>query len=184
MIELPPRTDSAFDRSPPDRASDCAPGRAAGRAPDRANVMVQPPVLLILVVTVGYGLDFFMPLTFLPAGFPAAWVGGGVWLVGFALAGLAIAQFRSTGVEEQVHTPTAEIVDSGLFAFSRNPIYVGTCIAIVGVAIVYNMLWILAMLVPFYFVIRYGVVAREEEYLERMFGDAYLDYKTRVRRWI
>ncbi len=172
MIELPPRTDSALDRSPPDRAPDCA------------NVVVQPPVLLILLVATGYGLDFLMPLTFLPAGFPAAWVGGAVWLAGFALAGLAIAQFRRRGIEEQAHTPTAEIVDSGVFAFSRNPIYVGTCIAIVGVAIIYDMLWIMAMLVPFYFVIRYGVVAREEAYLERKFGDAYRDYKTRVRRWI
>ena len=180
MMELPPRTDRASDRYPPDHA----PGRAPDRAPDHANVLVQPPVLLILVVAAGYGLDFLLPMTFLPAGFPAAWVGGGVWLAGFVFAGLAIAQFRRTGIEEQTHTPTAEIVDTGVFAFSRNPIYVGACIGIVGIAIVYDMFWILAMLVPFYFVIRYGVVAREEAYLERKFGNAYLDYKTRVRRWI
>jgi len=45
-------------------------------------------------------------------------------------------------------------------------------------------LWILATLVLFYLVIRYGVVAREEDYLERKFGDVYLGYKSRVRRWL
>ncbi len=111
----------------------------------------------------------------------ALWPG---WLAGLVLAALAIAQFRRAGVDERTNTPTAEIVDTGLFAFSRNPIYVGAFIATVGVAVIYNMLWILATLIPFYLVIRYGVVAREEAYLERRFGDAYLAYKARVRRWI
>jgi protein-S-isoprenylcysteine O-methyltransferase Ste14 len=52
-----------------------------------------------------------------------------------------------------------------------------------GVAIAFDDLWVLAMLVPFYLVIRYGVVAREEAYLERKFGAVYLAYKSRVRRW-
>lgn len=168
MTESPPRPDSAPSHS----------------RPDHANVVVQPPVLFILLVAVGCGLDFFLPLTFLPAGFPAVWVGGGAWLVGFVFAGLAIAQFRRRGIEELTHTPTAEIVDTGVFALSRNPIYVGAHIGILGIAVIYDMLWILAMMIPFYLVIRYGVVAREEAYLERKFGDAYRDYKSRVRRWV
>ena len=64
-----------------------------------------------------------------------------------------------------------------------NPIYVEAHIGTVGVAIALDSLWISATLVPFYFVIRYGVVAREEAYLERKLGDAYLAYKARVRRW-
>jgi len=68
-------------------------------------------------------------------------------------------------------------------SLARNPIYVGAHIGTVGVAIALDSLWISATLVPFYFVIRYGVVAREEAYLERKLGDAYLAYKARVRRW-
>jgi protein-S-isoprenylcysteine O-methyltransferase Ste14 len=52
-----------------------------------------------------------------------------------------------------------------------------------GIAIGFDNLWVLAMLVPFYLVIRYGVVAREEAYLERKFGDVYLGYKSPFRRW-
>ena len=151
---------------------------------DNANVVVRPPVLWILLVAAGIGLDYLFPLPFMPEGFPEPWVGGGIWLAGFALAVIAIRQFRRAGTEVQTHTPTAMIVDAGVFAFSRNPIYLGAHIGTVGVAIAFNSLWILSTLAPFYLVIRYGVVAREEAYLERKFGDAYLAYKARVRRWL
>ncbi len=168
MTQDSPRQDNAVDQS----------------SSDHANVVVPPPVLWVLLVAAGIGLDFLVPLPFMPAGFPAAWVGSGVWLAGFALAALAIWQFRRAGTEVQTHTPTAAIVDTGVFAFSRNPIYVGAHIGTVGVAIALDTLWILFTLVPFYLVIRYGVVAREEGYLERKFGDTYLAYKARVRRWL
>ena len=70
----------------------------------RALVLIGAVVLL---VAAGYGLDRWLALPFLPAGFPAAWVGGGVWLAGFVLAVLAIAQFRRAGTDLQTHTPTA-----------------------------------------------------------------------------
>ena len=57
-------------------------------------------------------------------------------------------------------------------------------LGLIGLAIGFDSLWILAMLVPFFVVIRYGVVAREEAYLERKFSAVYLGYKSRVRRWL
>jgi protein-S-isoprenylcysteine O-methyltransferase Ste14 len=55
---------------------------------------------------------------------------------------------------------------------------------LIGLAIALNTAWLLVALVPFYFVIRFGVVAREEAYLERKFGDTYARCKSRIRRWI
>ena len=72
----------------------------------------------------------------------------------------------------------------GPYRFTRNPIYLGMVLGQIGVAVAFDSLWILATLVVFYLVIRYGVVAREEAYLERKFGDVYLGYKSRVRRWL
>jgi protein-S-isoprenylcysteine O-methyltransferase Ste14 len=152
--------------------------------PDHANVVMQPPIVWVVLVAGGYGLDLLLPLPFLPLAFPTLWVGVAVWLTGAVLAGIAIAQFRRAGTDVQTHTPTDCIVDTGVFARSRNPIYVGAHIGVVGAAIALDSLWILAALVPFYFVIRYGVVAREEAYLERKFGPPYLAYKAWVRRWI
>jgi len=57
-------------------------------------------------------------------------------------------------------------------------------LGLIGLAIAFDSLWIVVTLVPFYLVIRYGVVAREEAYLERKFGDVYHGYKSRVRRWL
>ena len=151
---------------------------------DHANIQVHPPVLWVILVAIGYGLDYLVPLPFLPVALPAVWVGVAVWLAGFALAVIAIVQFRRAGTDVRVQTPTTQIVDTGVFARSRNPIYVGAHIGLVGVAIALDSLWILAALAPFFLVIRYAVVAREEAYLERKFGDTYLAYKAKVRRWV
>ena len=96
----------------------------------------------------------------------------------------AFVSFRKAGTNVQTSEPTTAVVERGPYGFSRNPIYSGMFLALTGLSIGFNSLWVLAMLVPFYLVIRYGVVAREEAYLERKFGKVYLDYKARVRRWV
>jgi protein-S-isoprenylcysteine O-methyltransferase Ste14 len=80
--------------------------------------------------------------------------------------------------------PTTTIVDTGPYHSSRNPIYLGMVLGLIGLAIGFNSPWLLLTLVPFALVIRYGVVAREEAYLERKFGDVYRRYCARVRRWL
>ncbi|URK89329.1 isoprenylcysteine carboxylmethyltransferase family protein (plasmid) [Rhizobium sp. RCAM05350] len=76
------------------------------------------------------------------------------------------------------------MVEEGPYGFTRNPIYIGMFLGLIGLAVAFDSLWLIVLLVPFYLVIRYGVVAREEAYLERKFGDVYLAYKARVRRWL
>jgi protein-S-isoprenylcysteine O-methyltransferase Ste14 len=80
--------------------------------------------------------------------------------------------------------PTTAIVERGPYRFTRNPIYMGMFGGLIGLGIAFDNLWLPLMLVPFALVIRYGVVAREEAYLERKFGDAYRQYRARVRRWV
>ena len=80
--------------------------------------------------------------------------------------------------------PSSRIVTAGPYRFTRNPIYAGMFLLLIGLAVAFDSLWLLVALAVFYPVIRYGVVAREERYLERKFGGAYLDYKAKVRRWV
>lgn len=68
--------------------------------------------------------------------------------------------------------------------WTRNPIYLGMFLVFIGIGVAAQSLWILTLTLPLAIIIRYGVVAREEAYLERRFGGAYRDYKTRVRRWL
>ena len=80
--------------------------------------------------------------------------------------------------------PVRALVTTGIHGWSRNPIYVGMFLIYGGIAITAASTWLLALALPLAIVIRYGVVAREEAYLERRFGSAYRDYKARVRRWV
>ncbi len=105
-------------------------------------------------------------------------------VVALALFAWAIATIMRAGSNVPTNRPTISIVDTGPYRFTRNPIYLGMMLALVGLAIAFDSLWPLVTLVPFALVIRYGVVAREEAYLERKFGEVYRRYRARVRRWL
>jgi protein-S-isoprenylcysteine O-methyltransferase Ste14 len=151
---------------------------------DTANAIVRPPIALALAIVVGLALDWLYPLPWFPVNLPNGWIGAAIFALGFALACWAIIAFRSAGTAVQGTEPTTAIVEDGPYRFSRNPIYFGMFVGLAGVAVGFNTLWVLFALVLFYFIVRNGVVAREEAYLERKFGGAYLNYKSRVRRWL
>jgi protein-S-isoprenylcysteine O-methyltransferase Ste14 len=83
-----------------------------------------------------------------------------------------------------VRKPTTSIVSTGPYRFTRNPIYLSMTLLAVGIAVLANTIWILVMLAPVLFVMQFLVIAREESYLTRKFGEEYLRYKSKVRRWI
>jgi len=151
---------------------------------DSSNAVVRPPIAWALAFVAGLGADWLYPLRFIPVSIPGAWLGSAVFAVGFALAIWAIVAIRKAGTRVETNKPTTTIVANGPYRFTRNPIYVGMLLGQAGLAVGFDSLWILATLVPFYLVIRYGVIAREEAYLERKFGELYVSYKSRVRRWL
>jgi protein-S-isoprenylcysteine O-methyltransferase Ste14 len=110
----------------------------------------------------------------------AGWVGGMVFVVALALFAWAIATITRAGSNVPTSMPTTSIVETGPYRFTRNPIYLSMFLGLVGLAMAFDSLWLLVMLVPFSLIIRYGVVAREEAYLERKFGDAYRQYRARA----
>lgn len=79
---------------------------------------------------------------------------------------------------------TTAIVTDGLFRFSRNPIYVSDLLLYVGLSLALNTWWALALTPVLVLIMNVGVIAREEAYLERKFGNEYLRYKQQVRRWL
>jgi len=151
---------------------------------DTSNAMVRPPIAWILALAAGVAAAWLYPLRFVLASVPGVWVGGAIFAIALALAIWAIVTIRQAGTQVETYKPTTAIVANGPYRFTRNPIYLAMVLGLIGLAIAFDSLWILATLVLFYLVIRYGVVAREEAYLERKFGDVYLGYKSRVRRWL
>jgi protein-S-isoprenylcysteine O-methyltransferase Ste14 len=138
----------------------------------------------MLAVTAGFALNWLMPLPFVPAAMFAGWVGGAVFILAFALFAWAIITITRAGSNVPTNMPATSIVDTGPYRFTRNPIYLGMMLGLIGLAIAFDSAWLLVTLVLFFLVIRYGVVAREEVYLERKFGEVYRGYRARVRRWL
>src|SRR5215467_3394371 len=151
---------------------------------DTAQVVIRPPLAWALAVIAALALNWLARLPFLPADLPAGWLGGMVFVLSLALFAWAIVTITRVGSNVPTNRPTTTIVESVPYRFTRNPIYLGMFLGLIGLAIAFDNLWLLMMLVPFALVIRYGVVAREETYLERKFGDVYRRYHTRVRRWL
>jgi protein-S-isoprenylcysteine O-methyltransferase Ste14 len=151
---------------------------------DTAHVIIHPPIAWGLAVIVGLALNRLVPLPFLPAGLPVGWLGAMAFALALALGIYSVVTIVRAGSNVPTNRPTTTIVESGPYRFTRNPIYLGMFLGQIGLAIALDNLWLLMMLVPFALVIRYGVVAREEAYLGRKFGDVYRGYCSRVRRWL
>ncbi len=151
---------------------------------DTAQVMIRPPLAWGLAVIAGLALNWLLPMPFLPVDLPAGWLGAMVFAFALALFAWAIVTMTRAGSNVPTNRPTTTIVEQGPYRFTRNPIYLGMFLGLTSLSIAFNNLWLLIMLAPFALVIRYGVVAREEAYLERKFGDGYRHYRSRVRRWL
>jgi protein-S-isoprenylcysteine O-methyltransferase Ste14 len=156
-----------------------------------AGVIARPPLLFLAGLVLGFVSDHLLPL---PMPFPvsrtglahwiSATIAGSLILIGIAVFAAGIRNFASAATPVQGTKPTRALVTTGIHGWSRNPIYLGILLVYGGIGIVVRSPWILIFALPLAITIRYGVVAREEAYLERRFGDAYRDYKARVRRWL
>ena len=82
------------------------------------------------------------------------------------------------------YKPVKHIATEGPFRYTRNPGYLSMAMIYTGIASLANALWAILLLPGALLVIQRGVIEREERYLERKFGEEYLRYKARVRRWI
>ncbi len=152
--------------------------------PDTANVVVRPPIGWVLALLAGWVLDRLIPLPFIPTAVPTGWLGTIAFALSVALGVWAFTTMTRAGSHVPTNLPTTTVVDTGPYRFTRNPIYLGMVLGLISEAIGLKSLWPLLTLVPFALVIRYGVIAREEAYLERKFGDTYRRYRARVRRWL
>jgi protein-S-isoprenylcysteine O-methyltransferase Ste14 len=155
----------------------------SAREPDTAGVVARPPLLFFGSLLAGLGLHWAWPLRLLPGGTHPGW--GGVLVAGaIGLFVLSVRALRVAGTGIQTCQPTTSLVERGPYRVSRNPIYLAFAVLQVGVAVLVNSAWIVGTLIPALAVVRYGVIGREEAYLERNFGESYRRYRAAVRRWL
>lgn len=163
---------------------DLAGQRADG--PETAGAIGRPILFFPGAILIGLALDRLLPLPFaIPEGNGVPWiVAGSLILVGLLLFTAGVRNFSRAETPLPTNQPARVLVTTGIYRWTRNPIYLGFFLAYAGIGVAAFSPWILILLLPLVVTIRYGVIAREETYLERRFGDAYRDYKARVRRWL
>ena len=151
--------------------------------PDNAGVIALPPLIYGVAFVFGLAVHFVFPTHFLPQK-PALGLGTLFIVVSIAVMLSAIRAFHRAKTTHDVRKPSTAIVTEGPLRFTRNPIYLSMTLLYLGLASLINSLWILLLGLPLVVVIQWGVINREERYLERKFGEEYRRYKTQVRRWI
>ena len=171
----------------PGSTAHAAASAATGAAPDHPGVIARPPRIAYLFLAIGAILGWLWPLPLLPAGSPAALRfggGGGLVALGLVVMTLAVRAFRDAGTNVETPKPAIALVTGGIYARSRNPMYVALALLFAGIGVLADSGWLALLLVPYVAVLRIGVIAREERYLERKFGAPYRAYRAHVRRWL
>ena len=153
---------------------------------ETAGVIARPPLLFLGSLLLGLSADRLAPLMLaVPGADPIRWtVGACLILIGVALMAASIRNFSRAATPVPTNQPARALVTTGVHGWTRNPIYLGMFLIYGGIGVAAHSAWAFVLALPLAILIRYGVIAREEIYLERRFGDAYLDYKRRVRRWL
>ncbi|HWY71716.1 MAG TPA: isoprenylcysteine carboxylmethyltransferase family protein [Terriglobales bacterium] len=160
------------------------PGGGSG-TPDVAGVIALPPLIFLGFLAAAAVLEAVVPLPPLAAhAFPSYLAGAALAAGGFVMIAMGMRRFVAAGTNIPPTLPTTALVVDGIYRRTRNPLYLGTTLVYLGLGVAAGSLWAIGLVVPLIWVINVGVVAREERYLERKFGDAYRAYKARVRRWI
>ncbi|AYG94348.1 isoprenylcysteine carboxylmethyltransferase family protein [Brevundimonas naejangsanensis] len=152
---------------------------------DTPGVIAPPPLIYLAFLLAGFGIG---RLIHEPSfGLAVDWRRGLAFVLvigGLLLDGIAAGTFRRLGTPPEPWKPTTALATGGLYAVSRNPIYLGFAITYAGFAVAMDSPVALALLFPCLIVIDRFVIAREERYLAARFGAAYAAYKGKVRRWL
>jgi protein-S-isoprenylcysteine O-methyltransferase Ste14 len=155
---------------------------------DALGLGVPPPVVYLGPLILGLLLNRKMSIPFLPRGLTRIvglpLIGGGVLLGGWTYRTMRRADTPITGEPFVPGKPTSSLVTDGPFRYTRNPGYLAGAMVYAGVASLANALWVFLLLPVVLLTMQRTAIEREERYLEGKFGEEYLRYKVRVRRWI
>lgn len=150
---------------------------------DGAAVRFPPPVVYVLAILAGIGLQALLPLRAEPGRSVRLVLAVFALVLGVALMAGAIRLFRKTGQDPKPWVETPEIIRDGVYRFTRNPMYVSLALLQIALGLGVGNVWIV-LLAPMSCTVVYFIAIRPEEaYLATKFGDGYLDYKRSVRRW-
>lgn len=153
---------------------------------DTPGVIAPPPLIFLSGLVLGWMVHRLYPVYLLPPEYLNISRISGVFLIISGLAAIITAKVRMQRAKTNIEPwkPTTAIITDGIYSYTRNPVYIAMVVIFLGVELIFNSLWFAPFLVLVLLAVHYGVILREERYLENKFGEEYLSYKRSVRRWI
>lgn len=137
-----------------------------------------------LVVSLMLGFLVPLPLSRWVARPISILAGSLVFLAGTVIVILTRKQFNRSGQPTDPGSPTTRLITTGIFSWSRNPLYLGGVVCLLGLALMINSLWLVIFLNLGIAAAHFILILPEERYLAAKFGDEYRDYARRVDRWV
>lgn len=151
---------------------------------DHAQIVLNPFLVYFLLASVAILLQRLFPLPAILTGQGSRIAVAVVMLINLIIGLAAARGMLAARTSLNPHRPTTALVLSGPFRFTRNPLYLGLTVFYAGLMLVFELTWGLLLLPVVVWLVTIWVIVPEEKYLEQKFGAAYLDYKSKVRRWI
>jgi protein-S-isoprenylcysteine O-methyltransferase Ste14 len=157
----------------------------AQKQEDRPNTnrRIHPPLVALFCIVVALILGRFVTI---PLATPqiVTNIGFALTFIGFLLGVGALIEFRKARTTLDPHSSVNNLVMSGVYRFTRNPIYLGFLFMVIGLPLNYGYYWGIVIAPIFVILINRLVIKKEEAYLEKKFKEQYTSYRSRVRRWL
>jgi protein-S-isoprenylcysteine O-methyltransferase Ste14 len=153
------------------------------KSKDNAGVKLPPPLVFLSITLVGFLIEYLSPLSM---GVSSTYQFLGILLIFICFVSIVMISkiFKKRETAIKPWESTTNIISTGPYKYSRNPIYVLLCGLPIGLGIYFNSYWVLFAFIPALLLVYLSAVKREEKYLESKFGQEYLAYKGKVRRWL
>jgi protein-S-isoprenylcysteine O-methyltransferase Ste14 len=153
---------------------------------ERPNAVPWPPLIYSAALLIAWALERWDRFVWLDAKLAQVphWVGLGIFAVGVALDLWALWVLRRNSTTVLPNARSAKLVQTGPYRFSRNPIYLGNTLAMIGLGLALRWGWLLFLVPVTVTAIVWLAISREERHLEVRFGSAWKDYASKVRRWL
>lgn len=153
---------------------------------DRPDIIGPPPLAFLIALVAIWPLDQWLPIGILPD-----WP----WWPGMALGALIVVfavytnisgfrAFQRAATPVNPYKPAMTVVRDGAFRYTRNPMYLGMILFVLGLGLMFSTLWGLLLSAILWAVLHYGVVLREERYMAARFKDDYVRLLDHTRRWL
>lgn len=151
---------------------------------DRPSTVPWPPIIYAATLAAAWLLESWLPLPTLPESLLLRWIGAVIFLAALGLGLAGAMALRAAGTTFDPTRPADALATQGIYARTRNPLYVAALIAFLGLGLALRSTWLLIAVPAVAVALVKLAIEPEEAYLERRFGEAYRRYRARVRRWI